>query len=284
MAGRTIRGVGVALATAGLVSQAAPVGAQAPATTEQRAQRYQIGMMERVLENAVEHGASVTRDRLRAVLPAEMLLSDSAQARGFRLQGYGVFFDVVVPSLEGMLPWVFRTLDRTDLGLDSALQTLRTMVERAGDADLRQALRRVELQVAPFATPTGNPSSATTTPAVGSASTGRATPASAATGAPSAPAPQPPADPILANPEEAYRAEVMEALMDAMLDYSRGLGLAPDERLTVGARRSENPRLGLGDGPARTIQISLRGADLQAFLQGSITREDARERMDVRVF
>ena len=59
--------------------------------------------MERVLEGAVEHGAKVTRDRLQAVVPAEMLLSDNARVRGFRLEGYGVFFDVVVPMLEGSL-------------------------------------------------------------------------------------------------------------------------------------------------------------------------------------
>ena len=51
-----------------------------------------------------------------------MLLTENARARGFRLEGYGVFFDVEVPSLEGTLPWSFRTLDQNDLGLDSALQ------------------------------------------------------------------------------------------------------------------------------------------------------------------
>ena len=33
-----------------------------------------------------------------AQVPADMLVSDNAHARGFRLDGYGVFFDVVVPS------------------------------------------------------------------------------------------------------------------------------------------------------------------------------------------
>jgi hypothetical protein len=257
------------LAAAGL---AVPWPALAQRAQSPTQQRYQIGVMERVLENAVEHGASVTRDRLRTVLPADMLLSESAEARGFRLQNYGVFFDVVVPNLEGMLPWVFRTLDRTNLGVDSALQALRAMVERTGDPDLLQALRRIELQIAP------SPNNTLTATAARPGS-GRTTQAST-----SSDAPRTPPDPILNNPEEAYRNEVTAALMDAMLDHSRGLELAPDEWLTVGARRSETPRLGLGDAPARTIQIAVKGADLQAFLEGAISREDARRRMDVRVF
>src|SRR5262245_62745335 len=70
------------------------------AEAEARQQRYQIGVLERVLEGAVEHGVTVTRDRLQALaqMPADLLVSDNAHARGFRLDGYGVFFDVSVPS------------------------------------------------------------------------------------------------------------------------------------------------------------------------------------------
>ncbi len=275
MRSKWILNVGVALAAASGMGQASLLAQDLP-DGDVRTQRYQVGTMERVLENAVEHGASVTRDRLRAVIPAEMLLSESAEARGFRLPGYGVFFDVLVPNLEGMLPWVFRTLDRTDLGLENALQALRTMVERDGDTNLQQALRRVELQVAPYG---GQ--------AIPATSTGTARPATAVGSAPAtttSAADDLPADPLLNNPEEGYRLAVTEALMDAMLDHSRGLELGQGDWLTVGARRSESPRLGPGDDPARTVQISMKGSDLQAYLEGSITREDARHRMDVRVF
>src|SRR4029079_16919629 len=114
-------------------------------------QRYQIGQMERVLEGAVEHGVTVTKDRLQALaqMPAEMLVSDNAHARGFRLEGYGVFFDVVVPSFETTLTWTLRTLDQNDLGLDSAWRALRTHVKTSGDPNLEQALKRIELQVNP---------------------------------------------------------------------------------------------------------------------------------------
>ena len=123
------------------------------ARVEQRQLRYQIGVMERVLEEAVEHGANLTRDRLQALVPADMLVSEGARVRGFRIENYGMFFDVEVPTLlyQGTLPWMFRTLDQNDLGLASALETLRAVVQKAGDTNLEQALKRVELQVAPVA-------------------------------------------------------------------------------------------------------------------------------------
>ena len=96
--------------TAGGVSSGAGVA------SVDRQQRYRITTMERVLEGAIEHGASLTRDRLRSVLPADMLLSENASARGFRLDGYGVFFDVAVPSLEGTLAWMLPVLRQNKIG------------------------------------------------------------------------------------------------------------------------------------------------------------------------
>src|SRR6476660_4329099 len=111
--------------------------------------RYQIGQIERLLEGAVEHGATVIRDRLLAIMPADMLLTENARARGFRLDGYGVFFDVEVPTLEGTVPWSYRTLNQNDLGVDNALQTLRSYIQATGgnDVTVRQALESLELQV-----------------------------------------------------------------------------------------------------------------------------------------
>src|SRR5882762_11621013 len=138
---------------AGMVAaSAAPAAAQMPAAARAaNEQLYQIGQMERVLEGAVEHGVAVTRDRLQALaqVPADMLVSDNAHARGFRLDGYGVFFDVVVPSFETTLTWSLRTLDQNALGLDSALRTLQSHIKTAGDPNLEQALRRLELQMNP---------------------------------------------------------------------------------------------------------------------------------------
>jgi hypothetical protein len=273
-------GFGAALVT----STSLALMAQAPApsrTTPDRQQRYRIGVMERVLEGAVEHGAAVTRDRLQAFLPADMLLSENAHARGFRLEGYGMFFDVSVPDLEGTVPWTFRALDQNNLGLDAALRTLRSYIESASpDTNVQQALKRIELQVAPVSASLNSPDLSTNPPSSRPALTGSPAP----TQTPAPPAERPP-DPILENPQEAYRAEVRDALMDAMLEYSRGLGIAADEWLTIAARRNdERPRLSPADSDARTTVIKAHGTDLAAFLGGQLSREEARKRMEVRVF
>jgi hypothetical protein len=237
--------------------------------------RYQIGQIERLLEGAVEHGATVIRDRLLAIMPADMLLTENARARGFRLDGYGVFFDVEVPTLEGSVPWSFRTLNQNDLGVNNALQTIRAYIQATGgnDVTVRQALESLELQVTPMTaavTTTAGPAASRTADGIASP-VGQAAPVSN--------------DPILANPNEAYRTAIRAALIDAMLDHTRGLGLGPNEWLTVAARSSDDrPRLAPADTTGQTNLLSIRGADLDALLAGQITREEAMKRVDVRVF
>ena len=274
---RWLKGMVLAGAVASMIAVAAggsvfaQAQAQAPrVAAAQRAQRYQIAMMEGVLERAVEHGATITRDRLQALLPAEMLLTENARARGFRLEGYGVFFDVVVPGLEGALPWSFHTLDQNDLGLASALNAIRSHIQGTKDDNLEQALKRIELQVAPLMP---GPVAVSSSPAIGG-------PAST-----SVDAAAPRQDSILSDPDTAYQTEVRNALMDAMLDYSRGLNLVSAEWLGVGARGShDRPPLGPANTDAQTVIIQVRGADLNAFLGGQISKEEARKRIEVKVF
>lgn len=238
-------------------------------------QRYQIGQMERLLEGAVEHGVTIIRDHLHALaqVQPDTLVSDNAHARGFRLEGYGIFFDVVVPSFETSWTIALRTLDQTDLGLESAIRRLQSHIQTSGDPDLVQALKRLELQV--------NPSLVTraSAPAVAGARTVTA----AAASVPADP-PQP-ADPILADPNEAYRTEVTQALKDAMLSHSSSLGIAPTEWLTIAAKGNDDrPRLAPADSDARTRILRMSGSDLAEFLAGRITREEALKRIEVRVF
>jgi len=263
-------------AAAQSVTQAERVRQEAATARHAAEQRYQIGQMERVLEGAVEHGVTVTRDRLQAIaqVPAETLVSDNAHARGFRLEGYGVFFDVEVPSFFSTLTWSLRTLDQNDLGLDSALRALQSHVKNSGDPNLEQALKRLELQVNPAVL------TRTTVPDVPDA---RTLTGSVATIAPAKAAPSD--DPILSDPNEAYRAEVMQALKDAMLAHSSSLGIAPTEWLTIAAKgNNDRPRLAPADSDARTGIIRLLGSDLADFLAGRITRDEAMKRIEVRVF
>jgi hypothetical protein len=283
----------VAVTVFTLCAAAAPAIAQdtspARSEAEQKRARYQIGQMERVLEGAVEHGATMMRDRLQAVVPpaqAQLLIQENAHVRGFRLEGYGVFFDVIVPSLDGSLTWSLRTLDQNDLGLQSALSVLRTRINPT-DIDMQQALKRIELQVGPAAMPVG-----LTLPVAGQSDarnvSGSAAgvadqPGPAAAQAGPAPAVQP--DPILDDPNEAYRTEVIQALIDAMLDHSSPLGIGPTEWVTIAARRNEErPRLAPADSGAQSVVIRASGADLAAFRAGQISREEVIKRLDRRVF
>ncbi len=278
----------VAVSAAPLAAQ----GQQARQTPQQRDQRYQIATMERVLEGAVEHGAKVTRDRMQAVVPAEMLLSDNARVRGYRLEGYGLFFDVAVPMLEGSLTWSFRTLDQNNLGLESALTALRSLVEKSGDNNFEQALKRVELQVAPVSINAAVQGlNAPAPPALtGSAQSitpdARTLTGSAAVAAAVADPPVPvAADAILDDPVEAFRAEIRDSLMNAMLDHGAALRLAPTDLFTIAARGSDDRTvLGPLRDDAQTIMITVSGADLTAYLSGQIGRDEARQRMAVRVF
>ena len=272
---------------AGPASAFAQVPRESPEARQQRLQeaaqarraaeqRYQIGQMERLLEGAVEHGVTIIRDHLHtlAQVQPDTLVSDNAHARGFRLEGYGIFFDVVVPSFETSWTVALRTLDQTDLGLESAIRRLQSHIQTSGDPDLVQALKRLELQV--------NPSLVTraSAPVVSGA---RSVTASAASVA--ADPPQPIDDPILADPNEAYRTEVTQALKDAMLSHSSSLGIAPTEWLTIAAKGNDDrPRLAPADSETRTRILRLRGSDLAEFLAGRITREEALKRIEVRVF
>jgi hypothetical protein len=266
---------------------AGPAAAQSSSAAIQTAsraaaeQRYQIGQMERVLEGAVEHGMTVTRDRVQALIQmpadlvsADLLVSDNAHARGFRLDGYGLFFDVTVPSFDTSTTWSLRTLDQNDLGLDSALRTMQTHVKTVGDPSLEQALKRIELQV--------NPAVLARTSLPGVTGARMATGSAAATAADKE---APATDPILSDPNEAYRAEVTQALKDAMLAHSSSLGIAPTEWLTIAAKGNDDrPRLAPADTNARTRLIRLRGSDLADFLAGKISREEALHRIEVLVF
>jgi hypothetical protein len=245
---------------------------------QQREQRYQIGVMERVLESAVEHGASIIRDRLDPVLQSQTILLENARVRGFRLDDYGVFFDAEVPSLESSttLYSVFRSLDQNGLGLQSAVKALKSYVDASGNVELEQAMRRIEVQMPP------TDQVSTTADVSRRAVSGSAAVAPAArTGSDDA------NDPILNDPVEAFHAEVIKALTDAMLDHSGPLAIGPDEWLTVAARGIEvRPRIGPPDTNAQTFFVSVRGRDLAAFRAGQLSREDASKRVlrEVRVF
>lgn len=263
------------IVAAAFAAAAAPAAAQSNAARAAAEQRYQIGQMERVLEGAVEHGLAITRDRVQALAqaPADLLVSENAHARGFRLEGYGVFFDVIVPSFETTWTWSLRTLDQNDLGVESALRTLQSHVKTEKDPNLEQALKRLELQMGPAVL------ARSSAPAARGARNATGSAATVADGQPGV------NDPIMNDPNEAYRTEVLQALKDAMLAHSSSLAIGPNDWLTIAAKGNDDrPRLAPADTGSGTRLIRLRGSDLGEFLAGRITREEALKRIEERVF
>jgi hypothetical protein len=265
-----VRTIGAAVMI-GIVACAEPLAAQDVARQQDH---YQISQMERMLEGAVEHGAAVIRDRLQSVMPSEVLISQNARARGFRLEGYGIFFDVAVPSLQGTMPWIFRTLDQNDLGLATALSALRAHVDADGDEKLQEALQRIELQLAPIAP-------APTAPPANRGPNGAAVPVAAAQNAATPPA----SDDILNDPREAFHNEVRQDVVDALLEYASSLGVAPTEWVSVALRTDDElPLVGPADNADFTMVLRVRGSDLAASRTGALTKDAARERVEARVF
>ena len=190
-----------------------------PKTTPQIEARRQVASFEAALEEAVRLGTQMLDRRLQASSAANMvMLAGLARARGFRLDDYGVLFDVEFPSMRRSMVWSLQELQR--------------------------------------------------------ASTGRAQQAS------EAPA---------VKPREIYETEITEALLAAVLDASVGIGVGPDEWLTVAARESVVDRRfeqggtpGVPAEPAMTVILRVKGSDLIARRAGAMTREDARKRIEVK--
>lgn len=248
-----------------------PVPAPPPPTTSQIQARHQIYVMEGVLERAVEIGASMLNRRINAVMPNMMTLTGNARARGFRLDGYGVFFDVEVPGVRKSVAWSLRMLDQNDVGARSALRSVSRYVQTIPDAqakrDLEEAVRRLELVVALA----GNDPSLPALPKDGSSAlvTGTALETSAQAALP--------------DPNDAYTTEVKNALIDAMLDHSASIVIGNDEWVTIAARDNAGPLPG-EPYDVTTVVLRVKGGDLAAFRAGRITRDEARAKVEVREF
>lgn len=279
------------LAAVPALSQTAPAGAAAKADP-QVAARYQIAVMEGILEAAVQHGARVMSRQWRTVAPEMLLISGNARVRGFRLDSYGMFFDVDVPAMRQSVMWTWRMLDRDGGGAELALQSLKnhikTVTDPAQRRDLDQAIRRLELQVAPFSKVIEPPGAAPETSGREVQATAvAAVPVTAASARQAQPAAPGVADDtrMMSDPNSAYTSAVKEALVDAILDHSQALAIGPDEWVTVAARDNE-PRSLPGDEPFEvvTILIRIKGSDLLALHGGRLSRGEARARVEVREY
>jgi hypothetical protein len=217
-----VNGVLQGLATALALAAASPLSAQSPArpvelTSLQIQARQQMAALEGALENAVQHGTLMLNKRLQASNTDNMvMLAGMTRARGFRLDDYGVVFDVEFPSMRRSMVWSIQELER-NTGTGRAV--------RAADAE----------------------------PAV--------------------------------RPREIYQTEITSALVNAILEYKGSVGVGANEWLTVAARETVlDRRIVPGDPNDMVITIILRvkGSDLQALREGTLTREEGLKRVDVK--
>jgi hypothetical protein len=89
---------------------------------------------------------------------------------------------------------------------------------------------------------------------------------------------------VLDDPAEAWRREERATLIDAMIDKTGGVSVGADEYIIVAARGVMPPDRLADPGDARTIELKLKGSDLQAYRANTITVEEARKRVDFREY
>lgn len=246
-----------------LLAAALAVGLQAAtaaqdATNDSQRRRNQIQTMEGVLARAVRSGAEGLARKMQSRDPSLLLFTGQARARGFILEGYGVFFDVEIPALRPTVVWAARTLERDATmanAIDSLRQALAAMPSGPTRLQAEQALKHVQQL----------------TPGQGQRAVGTAPGGSlqAATDH---------------DPHTSYTEAVKNALIDAMLDYSLPMDLGADEWLTVAARDSEGPLTPDEIYDATTIVLRVKGSDLETYAADRSRRSEVRGRVQVREF
>jgi hypothetical protein len=259
----SILGIAVVLAATGAAAQQVDE-AQVKA-------RQRIAMMEGTLESAVKIGADNLLRQVKAVAPDPPMLTGAPEVRGFRLDGYGIFFDVGVPMLRLPISWPLRYMINSDNRelevLAAELKQLMAQMDARYQPQFAQVVRRLETRAQVQGGVTLRPSNA-----VSASQVEVAPPAVDAR--------------VLDNPAEGYTREVKAALIDAMIENSGPLALGPEEWLTVAARDNV-PRDPLVPGDTAdfsTIIFRLKGSDLAAFRAGRITLEEARQKVEVREY
>jgi hypothetical protein len=271
------------LATVAVSAAAQEVASVSNLAPDQMRLRFQIAAMEGVLERAVQLGARRLTQQVQATSPEMLFIAGAARARGFRLEGHGVFFDVDVPAMRRSLAWSLRTLG-PDPNSEAAVQSLRRSIATVRDPGARREMEEALQRLSRTAAPAG-------TNGVGAQRTGAGTPGPtvvSSTEAGPAPAAAPPvaAGPTLVDdPALAYTNEVKTALIDAMIEYGAPIPIADNEWLTIAARDDNDSRLGGGDPyDVSTIIVRIKGSDLAAFRAQRLTRDEALAKVEVREY
>jgi hypothetical protein len=273
------RGAFIALA----LSVAVPAVSHAqPASQAEVKRRKNIEVMEGVLRGAGVIAAEHIANALQQLDPSlTVFIGDrSARARGFVLDGYGIFFDVEVPELRGAVVWSQITQQR-DMQIGNALSMLKNALREMPDGPSRQqalaAIRVLDVHAGPVQQQVPNlgapadPAMPVNAAAVNSAP-------AAADAAAMAPVGDPNLAALLRDPNRQYRDTVQRELTDVMLDYGSPMDVGPDDWLCVAARVAEAGQRG------QTLMLRVKGSDLAIYAGDKTRRDEIRSKVEVRVY
>ena len=235
------------------------------AEIEQVNARQRISVMEGVLERAVSSGADSVVRQMRSIMGDAWMLTGVPEVRGFRLDGYGVFFDVEVPALRPPVTWPLRYMfqnNRETMGIVNELRAMMAESEPRERERLAKVVRQLEQQAqVPAALSGANRIGPAAVPVGGQVATA-----------------------VVDDPEGHYTREVKAALVDAMIEYSGPIGLGADEWLTVAARDNvpQDPLIPTDTADTRSIILRIKGSDLGAFRERRLTLDEARKKVETR--
>ncbi len=237
---------------------------------EAQRRRNQIRIMEGVLVQAVRLGAEHVSRQMSQFEPAgSTVMLGMPRARGFILDGHGVFFDVEIPDMNQSLVWSVMMVQR-DRQMGDAIGSLQNALKAmpAGPT-LQQAQMALQAIEKTVGAPPGSK---------GGTSDAQIMQAQAAT--------TQAATATMLNPDVMYAEAVKDALVDVMLDHSLQMRLGADEWLTVAARDNGGAMSGaLSD--SVTITMRVKGSDLAAYhAGGDAIRSEIRAKVkaEARVF
>ncbi len=213
--------------------------------------RKQIALMEGLLARAGTVAADTIARKLQEFDPGITAFIGPARARGFIMDGHGIFFHVEVPAMSGTVVWSQMVLQR-EMQIGHALDNLkRALAEVPEGPSRQQALQAVTI----LDRNAGPPREAIKVSAVNLSAEAW-------------------------DPNEEYKQEVRRELIDAILNHSLPLNIAADQWLEVGAHMMETPQSQRGT----TLMIRVKGSDLAIFAADPSRREEIRNKVEVRAF
>ncbi len=242
-----------------MLTLASPALAQrAAATSDDLRLRNQLQTFEVVLQAAVRQGGDAfARQQAQSIPPGVQLTANDPQVRGFIFspEGGGFLFSVVVPSIR------------------PTISELLVEGQPPRRADPQDSLRPVAGS-APGRVPEASaqgvavPDPMTASPVIDD---GRcASRVKPSTGYP--------------NRDYEYAVDVCDALMDAILDNSGALPIKENEWLTVAAVNEDpDPPNFINSSTRYTTYLSIKGADLLAYRQNRITKDEARKALEMKL-